>query len=85
MMDLMSTRQRAVQHICKGTQHTSRRSECVLTLKAPGSHPGNKDLRIFLVASWVCLGCLCLEFSLRVRSMMASYLHIVWMIKAKAR
>ena len=46
-----------------------------LTLNAPGSHPGNKDFSIFFVASWVCLGCLYFEFSLRVRSMMASYLH----------
>ena len=46
-----------------------------LTLNAPGSHPGNKDFSIFFVASWVCFGCLYFEFSLRVRSMMASYLH----------
>ena len=47
----------------------------MLTLNAPGSHPGNKDFSIFFVASWVCFECLYFEFSLRVRSMMASYLH----------
>ena len=46
-----------------------------LTLNAPGSHPGNKVFSIFFVASWVCFGCLYFEFNLRVRSMMASYLH----------
>lgn len=45
------------------------------TLNMGSSHEGKSERRMFTVASWVWRGLPYLAFSLRVRSMMPSYLH----------